>query len=123
MSELIVLAFADEADATKMRDKLLKLKKVIRLIDAVFVVRKQEGKMIVKHEAKLASKSEANDIYQGLLLGFSYWMSWQEIAASTSNPLRSYIGLDDRFVKEACRIMEISRAVLFLLVADSPENK
>jgi uncharacterized membrane protein len=129
MSDLIVLAFANEADAIKMRDKLFELKQeqLIQLADAVFAVRKPDGKIKVKQEVRLAGNSEASGASQGLLLDFVFWMSWQEIAVSAAanapNDLRGYIGLDDKFVKEVNRIMEQGHAVLFLLATKFSEDK
>jgi uncharacterized membrane protein len=126
VTDLIVLAFANEANATKMRGKLLELKeegRLIELADAVFVVRKPAGKMTVKREVRLVGSNAS----QGLLLDFVFWMFYQEMAASaatnTSTNLQGYIGLDDKFVKEISRIMERCQGALFLLTAKFSENR
>ncbi|HXV43448.1 MAG TPA: DUF1269 domain-containing protein [Anaerolineae bacterium] len=126
MTDLIVLAFANEADAIRMRDKLFELKQEQRLnplADAVFVVRKPAGKMTVKHEVRLVGTSA----YQGLLLDFVFWMFYQEMAASavanTPNNPQGYIGLDDKFVMEISRVMELSHGALFLLADKFSEDK
>ena len=125
MSDLVVLAFANEVDAIKMRSKLFELnqERLIQLIDAVFVVRKPDGKMIVKHEGRLADTST----YQGLLLAFIYWMFYQEIAASGTlgapNNLQGYIGVDVKFVSDIRRILKPGYAALFLLAAKFSKYK
>jgi uncharacterized membrane protein len=124
MTDLLVLAFADEADAIKMRDALFELKaqQLIRLTDAVSVTRKPTGKMTVKHEVKLVD-SAAN---QGLLLDFVFWMFYQEMAASaatkTPDELQSYMGMDEKLVKEISKVMESCHGALFLLADKLHEN-
>jgi uncharacterized membrane protein len=125
MRDLIVLAFANEADTLKMRDKLFELKqeRLIQLADAVFVVRRPDGKMKIERQLRLVDSGEG----QGLLLDFVYWISWQEIATSAvttgSNNLQDYIGLDDKFVKEISRTLKQCHAALFLLAATFSEDK
>jgi uncharacterized membrane protein len=125
MSDLIVLAFANEADTLKMRDKLFELKqeRLIQLADAVFAVRKPDGKMKVKHEVGLVESGACG----GLLLDFVFWISWNEIvtgaATNSSNNLQDYIGLDDKFVEEISTTIEPGHAALFLLAATFSEDK
>jgi uncharacterized membrane protein len=126
MSDLIVLAFANEADALKIRDKIFELKqeRLVQLIDAVSVVKRPNGKLKVKHEIKLADSSAEN---QGLLLDFAFWMFYQQIATSPATNAPSeregYMGVDDKFVKEISRTIELSDAVLFLLATQFSEDR
>src|SRR5262245_15784119 len=125
MTDLIVLASANAGNTVKIRDKLLELKEeqLIQVADAASAVKKTDGKIKVQHEVRLIESSPN----QGMLLNFVLWLSWQELTAgATSNAgrsLRDYIGVDDKFVKEVNKLMELSQLVLLLLAARFPEGK
>jgi uncharacterized membrane protein len=124
MRDLVVLAFANDADALKTCDKLLELKqeRLLQLADAVFVSRKPDGKTKVKQVARLAGGEN-----QGLLLDFVFWLSWQEMATSTApgtqDDLPGYIGVDKKFIKEVLQTIKPGRAACFLLATNFAEDK
>lgn len=62
MRELILLAFADEASAFQMRQKLLDLQKqqLITLSDAAIVSRKENGKPKVSQRTSLVGAGAAD---------------------------------------------------------------
>ena len=129
MTDLIVLASANEGDAIKIRDKLAELKQeqLIQVADAASAVRKRDGKIKVQNEVRLIESGADGSPNQAMLLNFVLWLSWQEIiAGAEANPvrnLRNYIGVDDNFIKEVSKIMEPSHLVLFLLAPRFSESK
>jgi uncharacterized membrane protein len=122
MTDLIVLASANERDAAKIRDKLFEWKKqrLLQSADAALVLKRPDGKIQVQHDDRLVDSSAS----QGILLNFVLWMSWQEMIANPLNNLwGGNIGVDDQFVQDISRIMKPNQLVLFLLVANFPEDK
>ena len=129
MTDLIVLASANAGNTVKIRDILFELKQqqLIQVADAASAVRKTDGKIKVQHEVRLIESSADSSLNQAMLLNFVLWLSWQEITAGAgSSPalyLRDYIGVDDKFVKEVNKLMELSQLILLLLAARFPEDK
>ncbi len=125
MSDLIVLAFPNEADVLKLRDKLLEWQQqhLIQLTDAAFAVRGLDGKMNMKQVGRLVADGDS----QGLLIGFVFWMSWLGLtgsaAANAPSKVLGYIGVADKFITEVSRIIISGHSVLLLLVTNVTEAK
>ena len=129
MSDLIVLAFDDEASAFQMRDKLLELQKqqVITLSDAAIVTRKADGKPKVKQLHSLVGAGALGGAFWGMLIGLLFWAPWLGLAAGALGGAIggkfTDIGVDDNFIKEVGEKIEPGHSALFLLVEKSTPDK
>lgn len=122
MSDLIVLAFDNEASAFQMRDKLLQLQKqeLITLADAAIVVRDKKGKPKVKQLHSLVGSGALGGAFWGMLIGLLFFAPWLGMAAGALGGAlggkMTDIGVDDKFIKEVGETIEPGHAALFLLV-------
>lgn len=122
MSDLIVLAFDNENGAVEMRDKLASMQKqhLIKLDDAAVVVRRQDGKVKVKHAVSLVGVGALGGAFWGMLIGIIFWMPWLGLAVgATAGALGGKftdIGVDDKFIKEVGNTIKPGHSALFLLV-------
>jgi uncharacterized membrane protein len=129
MSELIVLAFDDEASAFQMRDKLLQLQKqeLITLADAAIVTRKANGKPKVKQLQSLVGAGAVGGAFWGMLIGLLFFAPWLGMAAGALGGALggkfTDIGVDDKFIKEVGETIEPGQSALFLLVVKSTPDK
>lgn len=129
MSDLIVLAFEDEASAFQMRDKLLQMQKqqVITLADAAIVTRKANGKPKVKQLYSLVGSGAVGGAFWGMLIGLLFFAPWLGMAAGALGGALggkfTDIGVDDKFIKEVGETIEPGHSALFLLVAKATPDK
>lgn len=129
MSDLIVLAFEDEASAYQMRDKLLQLQKqqLITLSDAAIVTRKPDGKPKVKQLNSLVGAGAMGGAFWGLLIGLLFFAPWLGMAAGALGGALggkfTDVGVDDRFIKQVGETIQPGHSALFLLVERSTPDK
>ncbi|MCA9874569.1 MAG: DUF1269 domain-containing protein [Ardenticatenaceae bacterium] len=122
MSDLIVLAFDNEASAYQMRDKLLSMQKqqLISLSDAAIVIRDKKGKPKVKQLHSLVGAGAMGGAFWGMLIGLLFFAPWLGLAAGALGGALggkfTDIGVDDNFIKEVGNTIEPGHAALFLLV-------
>ena len=129
MSDLVVLAFDNEAGALQMRDKLVGLQKqhLIELADAAVVVRRQDGKVKVKQAVSLVGAGALGGAFWGMLIGIIFWMPWLGLAMGAIGGAIggkfTDIGVDDKFIKEVGNTIEPGHSALFLLVVSATGDK
>lgn len=129
MSDLIVLAFNDEASAFQMRDKLLELQKqqLITLSDAAIVTRKADGKPKVKQLHSLVGAGALGGAFWGMFIGLLFFAPWLGMVAGALGGALggkfTDVGVDDRFIKEVGEQIEPGHSALFLLVEKSTPDK
>jgi uncharacterized membrane protein len=129
MSELIVLAFKDEATAKQAEAELNSLQKqqLIALADAAVVTRRDDGKVKVKQAHSLVGAGALGGAFWGMLIGLFFLMPWMGLAiGAISGAIAgkfSDIGIDDNFIKEVGQTIEPGQAALFLMVAKITEDK
>ncbi len=129
MSELIVLAFKDEATAKQAEAELNSLQKqqLIALADAAVVTRRDDGKVKVKQAHSLVGAGALGGAFWGMLIGLFFLMPWMGLAiGAISGAIAgkfSDIGIDDNFIKEVGQTVEPGQAALFLMVATMTEDK
>ena len=129
MSELLVFAFDNETEASKMRDALGRLQKehLISLEDAAVVIRRQDGKVKVKQSVSLVGAGAWGGAFWGMLIGLLFWAPWLGLAigAATGAIAGKFtdIGVDDKFIKEVGETIEPGNSALFLLVRDATPDK
>jgi uncharacterized membrane protein len=129
MSELIVLAFDNEASAFQMRDKLLQLQKqeLITLADAAIVIRDKKGKPKVKQLQSLVGAGAVGGAFWGMLIGLLFFAPWLGMVAGALGGAIggkfTDVGVDDKFIKEVGETIEPGHAALFLLVVKATADK
>jgi uncharacterized membrane protein len=129
MSNLIVLAFDNEASAFQMRDKLLDMQKrqLISLGDAAIVIRDKKGKPKVKQLQSLVGAGALGGAFWGMLIGLLFFAPWLGMAAGALGGALggkfTDIGVDDKFIKEVGETIEPGHAALFLLVYSATPDK
>ena len=106
MSELIVLAFKDEATAKQAEAELQSLQKqqLIELADAAVVTRREDGKVKVKQAHSLVGAGALGGAFWGMLIGLFFFMPWMGLAIGAITGAIagkfSDIGIDDNFIKD-----------------------
>jgi len=129
MSELIVLAFKDEATAAAAKAELFSLQKqqLITLADAALVTRRENGKVKVKQANDLVGAGALGGAFWGMLIGLLFFMPWLGLAiGAISGALAgklSDVGIDDNFIKEVGATIEPNHSALFLMVTSMTEDK
>ncbi|MCA9875195.1 MAG: DUF1269 domain-containing protein [Anaerolineales bacterium] len=129
MSDLIVLAFDDEASAFEMRDKLLQMQKqeLITLADAAIVVRDKKGTPKVKQLHSLVGAGALGGAFWGMLIGLLFFAPWLGMAAGALGGALggkfTDVGVDDKFIKEVGATIQPGQAALFLLVVKATGDK
>ena len=129
MSELVVLAFPTETGAAEMGEVIKRLQKqeLIKLEDAAFVVRRQDGKTKVKQANNLVGAGALGGAFWGMLIGLLFFAPWLGLAiGALSGALAGHfsdIGIDDDFIKEVSAKIEPGHSALFLLIAKWTEDK
>lgn len=129
MTDLVVLAFANDRAAFEVRDKLIGLQKqqLIKLADAAVAVRTSDGKLKIKQIVDLASAGALGGAFWGLLAGILFWMPLLGMAVGTlmgaiSGSLSDY-GVDDTFIQDVANTIEPGHSALFLLVIEATGDR
>ena len=129
MSELIVLAFQDEATAKQAEAELQSLQKqqLITLADAALVTRRDDGKVKIKQAHSLVGAGALGGAFWGMLIGLFFFMPWMGLAIGAITGAIagkfSDVGIDDSFIKEVGQTVEPGQAALFLMVTKVTEDK
>ena len=129
MSDLVGFAFDTETGAREMGEEIKKLQKqdLIKLEDAAYVVRGQDGKAKVKQANSLVGAGALGGAFWGMLIGLLFFMPWLGLAigavSGAIGGALSDIGIDDDFIKEVGATIEPGHSALFLLIAQWTEDK
>jgi uncharacterized membrane protein len=106
MSDLIVVAFDDEATAFELRAALVKLQKeyLLEMEDAVVVTRSADGKVMLHQPVNLTAAGAVGGAFWGTLVGLLFLnpligMAAGAGAGALSGKLTD-IGINDEFMKE-----------------------
>ncbi|MCS6843345.1 MAG: DUF1269 domain-containing protein [Caldilineales bacterium] len=129
MSELIVLAFKDEATALEARRELINLQKqhLIALADAAMVTRREDGKVKIKQAYDLVGVGALGGAFWGMLIGLFFFMPWLGMAigaitGAIAGKLSDF-GISDDFIKEVGESVQPGQAALFLMVHEMTEDR
>lgn len=137
MSELIVVAFADETKAEEVRKLLFTMQKqyLLDLEDAVVVVKNQEGKVTINQTYNLVASGTVGGVLYGglwgLLIGVLFFnpiLGWAAggLAGATAGSITGWltdIGIDDNFIKELGNTIQPGHSALFLLLKKVTRDK
>jgi len=119
-SNMVVMTFSNEYTADQVRDRLVELQKahLIKVDDAVVVVRGQDGKVKVKQAANLAGAGALSGAFWGMLIGLAVGAAIGAVAGS----MRDY-GIDDTFIKEVGNAIQPGTSAIFVLVQQVTVDK
>ncbi|HEY2573383.1 MAG TPA: DUF1269 domain-containing protein [Verrucomicrobiaceae bacterium] len=129
MSNLIVIAFQNSADAFALRAALAKLQTqyLIEMEDAVVVTRDDKGKVQLHQAVNLTTAGAAGGAFWGMLIGMLFFnpLLGAAIGAGTGalSGKAADIGINDPFMKELGATFTPGSSALFVLVRKSTPDK
>lgn len=129
MSELVVIAFENEAGAAEMWDALIELQRqrLVALDDAALVIRRPDNKVKVKQAVGLVGNGALGGAFWGMLIGLLFWMPWLGMPVDTVGRALggkvSDCGVDDGFVREVASTIQPGHSALFLLIRAAMPGK
>jgi uncharacterized membrane protein len=129
MSNLIAIAYPDEATAQDVAATLKELQKerTIQYEDMVIAVRDDKGKIKLRQSVSTTGAGAAGGALWGGLIGLIFLMPFMGMAigaaAGAAGGAATDYGIDDKFMKELGDKMQPGSAVLFVLVRQSTPDK
>ena len=129
MSNLVAVAYPDEATASEVGKTLVELQKehVIELDDLVVAVRQDDGKIKLRQSFHGGAVGAAGGALWGGLIGLIFLapllgMAVGAAAGGAAGAMQDY-GVDDKFMKDLGDRLEPGGAALFVLVRSSTPDK
>lgn len=122
MSDLIVVAFDDEATAFEMRAELVRLQKeyLLEMEDVVVVSRSADDKVQLHQVANLTALGAAGGGFWGLFVGLLFLNPLLGAAigagAGALSGAYSDVGINDGFMKDLGQTLKPGTAAVFVLV-------
>jgi uncharacterized membrane protein len=129
MSNLVAVAYPDEATAREVGQTLMELQKEhsIELEDLAIAVRQDDGKIKLRQTFKPVASGATGGALWGGLIGLIFFMPLLGMAIGAASGAAagalSDIGVDDKFMKEVGAKIEPGTAALFLLVREATADK
>jgi uncharacterized membrane protein len=129
MSDLLVIAFATEAKAEEIRQKLLEMQQeyLIELDDAVIAVKQPSGHVKLNQLFHPTAAGAAGGALWGTLIGMLFLMPLAGTAlgaaAGALGGALTDAGINDRFMKDAAQTLQSGNAALFLLIRKMTTDK
>jgi uncharacterized membrane protein len=129
MSDLIAVAYPDQATAETVRDELAQLTRehVIEIADAVVVTRQPDGKVKLHQTVNPAGAGAAGGALWGGLIGLIFLAPLLGAAigaaAGAASGAVSDLGIEDNFMKELGQSLPEGGAALFVLVRQVTPDK
>ncbi len=129
MSNLVAIAYPDEATASEVAQTLVQLQKErsIALDDLVVAIRRPDGKIKLKQSFKPAASGAAGGALWGGLIGLIFFMPLVGMAiggaSGAAAGAMSDVGVDDNFMKDLGEKLQPGGAALFVLVRESTPDK
>lgn len=129
MSDLLVIAFDDEASAFTLRDELVKMQSeyLIKLEDAVVVTRPKADDVKLHQSTSLTAAGALGGTFWGMLVGLLFLNPLAgALVGAGSGALAGYLsdyGIDDNFMKEVGEKVAVGGSALFLLIREMTADK
>jgi len=129
MAELVVIAFATEAKAEEVRQKLLAMQKdyLIELGDAVIAVKDSRGHIKLNQLLSTTTVGAVSGTFWGSLIGLIFLMPLAGAAIGAASGAiggaLTDVGINDRWMKEVAASIQPGSAALFLLVRKVTADK
>ena len=129
MSNLVAVAYTDEATAREVGQTLMELQKEhsIELEDLAIAVRQDDGKIKLRQTFKPAATGAAGGALWGGLIGLIFFMPLLGAAiggaTGAAAGAASDVGVDDSFMKDLGAKLQPGGAAVFVLVRQSTPDK
>jgi uncharacterized membrane protein len=129
MSQLVVIAYPDEATAQQALGTLKQLstEQLINLEDAAYVTRDMDGKPKLHQTQSLTGAGAAGGAFWGFLFGLLFFVPIFGLAVGAASGALagklSDLGIDDKFMKELGDQIKPGTAALFLLVRSATADR
>ena len=129
MSNLVAVAYPDEATAREVGQTLMELQKEhsIELEDLAIAVRQDDGKIKLKQSFSPAATGAAGGALWGGLIGLIFLMPLLGAAiggaTGAATGALTDVGVDDDFMKQLGEKLQPGGAALFVLVRHSTPDK
>jgi uncharacterized membrane protein len=129
MSDLIVVAFDDEATAFELRAELVKLQKeyLLAMEDAVIVTKSADGKVALHQPVSLTTVGAVGGAFWGSLVGLLFLNPLLGMAAGAGAGALSGkftdIGINDQFMKDIGGTLTNGGAAVCVLVRKMTGDK
>lgn len=129
MSDLIVVAFNDEATAFEMRAELVKLQKeyLVEMEDVVVVTRSADDKVQLHQAANLAALGAVSGGFWGMFIGLLFLnpLLGAAVGAGAGALSGSYtdIGVNDDFMRDLGKTLTPGSAAVFVLLRKFTADK
>jgi uncharacterized membrane protein len=129
MSNLVVVAFDNAADAFEMRAALAKMQAqyLIEMEDAVVVTRSDKGLVQLHQAGNLTAAGAVSGAFWGTLIGFLFLNPLLGAAIGAGSGALSGkfadLGINDQFMRDLGATLTPGSAALFVLVRQSTPDK
>ena len=129
MSNLVAVAYPDEATAGEVAQTLMELQKEhsIELDDLAIVIRREDGKIKLRQSFKPAASGAAGGALWGGLIGLIFFMPLLGAAiggaTGAATGALTDVGVDDAFMKDLGEKLQPGGAAVFVLVRQSTPDK
>jgi uncharacterized membrane protein len=129
MSQLVVIAYPDEATAQQALGTLKRLstEQLINLEDAAYVTRDLDGKPKLHQTQSLVGAGAAGGAFWGFLFGLIFLVPVAGLAfgalGGALGGKMTDLGIDDKFMKDLGEQIKPGTAALFLLVRSSVADR
>jgi len=129
MSDLIVVAFPNEAKAEEVRQKLLAMQKeyLLELGDAVIAVKDDKGRIKLNQLLNTTAAGAVSGTFWGALIGLIFLMPLFGAAVGAASGALggalTDVGINDRWMKDTAASIEPGTAALFVLVRKVTADK
>lgn len=129
MSDLIVVAFDDEATAFELRAALVKLQKeyLLEMEDAVVVTKSADGKVALHQAVNMTATGAVGGAFWGTLVGLLFLNPLLGMAAGAGAGALSGkltdIGINDKFMKDIGETLNNGGAAVCVLVRKMTGDK
>src|ERR1700710_499716 len=129
MSNLVAVAYPDEATAREVGQTLMELQKEhsIELEDLAIAVRQDDGKIKLKQTFSPTASGATGGALWGGLIGLIFFMPLLGAAiggaTGAATGALTDVGVDDKFMKELGEKLQPGGAAVFVLVSQSTPDK
>ena len=129
MADLVEIAFPSEAEAERVRQKLLEMQKeyLIELADAVIAIKQPDGHVKLNQLFHPTAAGAVSGTFWGALIGLIFLMPLAGAAIGAASGALggalSDVGINDNFMKEAADSLQSGQAALFLLIRKMTADK
>lgn len=129
MADLVEIAFPSEAQAERVRQKLIDMQQeyLIEIADAVIAVKQPNGRVKLNQLFNPTASGAVSGTFWGALIGLIFLMPLAGAAIGAASGALggalSDVGINDRFMKDAAQSLQSGQATLFLLIRKMTTDK